>query len=59
MIDKDVSGVELARILGVNRTTIMRNVGVGSNPTLSTLEKYADALDVTVSEIILKAEQFK
>ena len=59
MIDKDVSGVDLARVLGVNRTTIMRNVGENSNPTLSTLEKYADALDVKVSDIILKAEQFK
>lgn len=57
MIENGVSGVDLARILGVNRTTIMRNVGQGSNPTLSTLIKYADALDVKVSYIILKAEE--
>ena len=56
MIEQDMSGVDLARVLGINRTTIMRNVGENSNPTLSTLVKYADALNVKVSYIILKAE---
>jgi DNA-binding Xre family transcriptional regulator len=58
LIEKDLSALDLAKILGINRSTIFRLVGEGSNPKVSTLKKVADALDVKVSYIILKAEEF-
>jgi len=57
LVEKDMPAVSLAKILGINRATITKNVGVNANPTVKTLAKYADALDVSVSDIILKAEQ--
>jgi transcriptional regulator with XRE-family HTH domain len=59
MIEKNVSGVDLARILGINRATILRQVGEHSNPTIATISKYADALDIKVSELIIRAEEIK
>ncbi len=58
LLEKNLTVVALAKILGVSMSTIYRNVGEGSNPTLSTLQRYADALDVKVSYIILRAEEF-
>jgi transcriptional regulator with XRE-family HTH domain len=59
MIEKNITGVDLARILGVNRSNILKNVGEHSNPTMATISKYADALDVKVSELIVRAEGIK
>ena len=59
MIEKGIKGVDLAKTLNVNRSTIKRNVGEGSNPQVSTLKKYAEALGVKVSDIHLKSEELE
>lgn len=59
LIEQGMSCVDLARVLGINRATVTRNVGENANPTLSTLVRYADALNVKVSYIILKSEELE
>lgn len=59
MAKKGISGVQVAKKLGVSSSTISNNIGKNSNPSLSTLQRYADCLGVNVSEVFLVAEQIK
>ena len=58
MLNKDVKAVDLARILGISCRSVFNQIGEGANPTLQTQIKYANALDVPLSRIILEAERF-
>ena len=59
MAAKGVRGIDLAKGLGVNASTISRNIGEGSNPKLSVIEKYAEFIGVKSSEVFLVAEKIK
>jgi transcriptional regulator with XRE-family HTH domain len=51
--DKWMSQAELARATGVDCTTISKLIsGSRSNPSLEIVKKIANALDVTVDELI-------
>lgn len=58
MLQKDISAVSMAKSMGVSRNTIFNQVGANANPTLKTLEKYAELFGVNVSDVILEAERF-
>jgi transcriptional regulator with XRE-family HTH domain len=51
-IKKDISQIELARILGVDRSFVSNVENGKNNPTLSTLRKIASALGVSTSELL-------
>ena len=52
MLKKGVNQTELALITGVSRPTISKCLNGQGNPKLDVLVLFADALDVTVNEII-------
>ena len=47
--EKNVTQEELANMLGVTRSSIIKTIA--GNPTIDTLKKIADALRVTVPEL--------
>ena len=49
---KDMSQVDLATALGVDRAYISNIENGRMNPTLSTLEKIAGALEIPMSELV-------
>ncbi len=51
-IKKDISQIELARILGVDRSFVSNVENGKNNPTLSTLRKIARALGVSTSGLL-------
>ena len=51
-IKKDISQIELARILGVDRSFVSNEKKEKNNPTLSTLRKIARALGVSTSGLL-------
>ena len=51
-IKKDISQIELARILGVDRSFVSNVENWKNNPTLSTLRKITSALGVSTSELL-------
>ena len=51
-IEKNISRIEFARILGVDRSFVSNIEKGKNNPTLSTLSKIASALDVSTSELL-------
>lgn len=51
-VKKDISQIELARILGVDRSFVSNMENGKNNPTLSTLRKIASALGVSTSELL-------
>jgi transcriptional regulator with XRE-family HTH domain len=51
-VKKDISQIELARILGVDRSFVSNVENGKNNPTLSTLRKIASALGVSTSELL-------
>ena len=59
MVEKNILALDLAKKLNVNRSTICRVIGKNANPTLNSLIKFADAIEVPLSEIIIKAENLK
>jgi transcriptional regulator with XRE-family HTH domain len=46
---KNITQEELAKMIGVTRSSFIKTIA--GNPTLDTLKKIADALDVTVPEL--------
>lgn len=59
MIEQGVSAVDMAKGMSISRSTIYSQVGEGSNPTINTLEKYAEFMGIKTSDIILRAEAIK
>lgn len=59
MVEKDIRALDLAKKLNVNRSTICRVIGRNANPTLNSLIKFSDAIDIPLCEIIIKAENLK
>ncbi len=51
-VKKDISQIELARILSVDRSFVSNVENGKNNPTLSTLRKIASALGVSTSELL-------
>ena len=51
-VKKDISQIELARILGVDRSFVSNVENGKNNPTLSTLRKIASALGVSTSKLL-------
>ena len=51
-IKKDISQIELARILGVDRSFVSNIENGKNNPTLSTITSLAKALDVSTNELL-------
>ena len=51
-VKKDISQIEFARILGVDRSFVSNVENGKNNPTLSTLRKIASALGVSTSELL-------
>lgn len=56
METKGYSQRELAEMAGISHTMLNDIVRERVNPSLKTLQKIADALDVKVSQIFLQAE---
>ena len=59
MAEKKIKLIHVAKNLNVGCSTITRQIGEGSNPSLSTLSKYAKELGVKVSYIVERAESIK
>ncbi len=51
-VKKDISQIELARMLSVDRSFVSNVENGKNNPTLSTLRKIASALGVSTSELL-------
>jgi transcriptional regulator with XRE-family HTH domain len=51
-IKKDINQIELARILGVDRSFVSNIENGKNNPTLSTITSLAKALDVSTNELL-------
>lgn len=51
-IKKDISQIELARILGVDRSFVSNIENGKNNPTLSTISSLAKALGVSTNELL-------
>ncbi len=51
-IKKDISQIELARILGVDRSFVSNIENGKNNPTLSTITNLAKALGVSANELL-------
>lgn len=51
-IKKDISQIELARILGVDRSFVSNIENGKNNPTLSTITNLAKALGVSTNELL-------
>lgn len=51
-IKKDISQIELARILGVDRSFVSNIENGKNNPTLSTITNLAKALGVSTKELL-------
>ncbi len=51
-IKKDISQIELARILDVDRSFVSNIENGKNNPTLSTITSLAKALDVSTNELL-------
>ncbi len=49
---KDISQIELARILGVDRSFVSNIENGKNNPTLSTITSLAKALGVSTNELL-------
>lgn len=47
--EKGITQEELAQMIGVTRSSLIKTID--GNPTIETLQKIADALDVTVPEL--------
>ena len=51
--NKDLSQDKLAKIAGITLTTLVKiESGTNDNPTIKTLKKIADALEVTVNDLL-------
>ncbi|MHB9056189.1 MAG: helix-turn-helix domain-containing protein [Paludibacteraceae bacterium] len=50
MKNKGINTIEMARLLDLSRETVSRQIN-DSNMTISTLERYAHALSVQISEL--------
>lgn len=55
--EKGISMEEIANQLGINRVTLSRNIN--GNPTLSTIQKIAEVLDVDVKDLLISTKQKK
>lgn len=51
-IKKDINQIELARILGVDRSFVSNIENGKNNPTLSTITSLAKALGVSTNELL-------
>jgi transcriptional regulator with XRE-family HTH domain len=51
-IEKDISQIEFARILGVDRSFVSNIENGKNNPTLSTITSLAKALGVSTNELL-------
>ena len=51
-IKKDISQIELARLLGVDRSFVSNIENGKNNPTLSTITSLAKALGVSTNELL-------
>ena len=51
-IKKDISQIELARLLGVDRSFVSNIENGKNNPTLSTITSLAKALEVSTNELL-------
>jgi transcriptional regulator with XRE-family HTH domain len=51
-IKKDISQIELARMLGVDRSFVSNIENGKNNPTLSTITSLAKALGVSTNELL-------
>jgi transcriptional regulator with XRE-family HTH domain len=51
-IKKDISQIELARMLGVDRSFVSNIENGKNNPTLSTITNLAKALGVSTNELL-------
>jgi transcriptional regulator with XRE-family HTH domain len=51
-VKKDISQIELARILGVDRSFVSNIENGKNNPTLSTITSLAKALGVSTNELL-------
>lgn len=51
-IKKDISQIELARILGVDRSFVSNIENGKNNPTLSTITSLAKALGISTNELL-------
>lgn len=49
--DRDISLAELARRMNTTPESVSRTLSENSNPTMNTLTKFAEALDVQVYEL--------
>jgi len=59
MAEKGVRSMDLAERSGMHSSNISTAIGPKCNPRMSTLELFAECLEVKVSDIILKAESIK
>jgi transcriptional regulator with XRE-family HTH domain len=51
--NKDLSQDKLAKLAGITLTTLVKiESGTNDNPTIKTLKKIADALEVTVNDLL-------
>ena len=51
-IKKDITQVEIAKKLGVNRSFVSNIENGKTNPTLSTITKLADVLDIPTDKLL-------
>lgn len=56
MVDKGVSSAKLAELLGVSKATISNLINNKTMPSIDTLERIADVLDVPFVELFQKDE---
>lgn len=53
--EKGISMEDIANSLGINRVTLSRNIN--GNPTLSTIHKIAEVLDVDVKDLLISTKK--
>ena len=51
-----ISALEIAKKVGGNRSTVYKAIGSESDPKLSTLVKYCNAIGCSVEELIKESE---
>ena len=51
-----ISALEVAKKVGGNRSTVYKAIGSESDPKLSTLVKYCNAIGCSVEELIKESE---
>lgn len=59
MARKGINAGQLAKKLNLGCSTIYATMGQGSDPQLSTLIKYCDAIGCTVEQLIKESEALK